>query len=133
MNQIKNFEDLIAWKKARVFTKKIYTITGQGTFSRDFGLVSQIRRASVSIMSNIAEGFERSGLREFHKFLAIAKSSSAEVRSHLYVALDTNYLSKSNFLDLNAQIQEVTRIIGGLKRSVRKKIQEAEKRPPGVS
>ena len=81
------FEDLIAWQKARELTRNIYQVTTQGNFSRDFWLRDQIRRASVSIMSNIAEGFERAGRSEFHQFLVIAKGSCAELRSQLYVSL----------------------------------------------
>ncbi len=88
MSGIHRFEDLIAWQKARVLTKAIYDVTSDGVFAKDFGLRDQIRRASVSIMSNIAEGFERRRTPEFKHFLNIAKASSAEVRSQLYVALD---------------------------------------------
>jgi four helix bundle protein len=86
MSNVQRFEDLIAWQKARELTKQVYSHTENGPFSKDFGLRDQIRRASVSIMSNIAEGFERGGPSEFHQYLVIAKASSAEVRSQLYVA-----------------------------------------------
>ncbi len=86
--EIDKFEDLIAWQKARELTKIIYAVTKQGEFSRDFGLRDQIRRSAVSIMSNVAEGFERGGRSEFHQFLVIAKGSCAELRSQLYTALD---------------------------------------------
>jgi four helix bundle protein len=75
------FEEIAAWQKARELTRQIYTVSHRGIFSKDFGLRDQIRRASVSIMSNIAEGFERSGTGEFTHFLAIAKGSAGEVRS----------------------------------------------------
>jgi len=75
MDRIQRFEDLIAWQKARDLTRKIYEIIRQGDFSRDFDLAGQIRRAAVSVMSNIAEGFEREGQREFRQFLSIAKGS----------------------------------------------------------
>jgi four helix bundle protein len=88
MIRAQRFEDLIAWQKARLLTKSIYEITQQGAFARDFGLSSQIQRAAVSVMSNIAEGFERRSLNEFHHFLLVAKASCAEVRSQLYVAFD---------------------------------------------
>ncbi len=93
MATFKKFEDIKAWQKSRELTNEIYEATAQGDFARDFGLKDQIRRAAVSIMSNIAEGFERSGTGEFVQFLAIAKGSSGEVRSQLYVALDQQYLS----------------------------------------
>ncbi len=88
----KNFEELEIWKLARSLTGRIYQLTGTGKFTRDYGLCSQIQRASVSVMSNIAEGFERGGNREFSQFLAIAKGSCGEVRCQLYVALDQGYL-----------------------------------------
>jgi four helix bundle protein len=122
MSKIEKFEDLIAWQKARALTKAIYTITRAADFSRDFGLAVQIQRAAVSAMSNIAEGFERAGLKEFHKFLSMAKSSCAEVRSHLYVALDLNYMPQACFQKIRAQAEEVARIIRGLRTSVQNKI-----------
>ena len=97
MATFKTFEEIDAWKKARELTKRVCAVTGVGTFARDFSLKDQIRRASVSIMSNIAEGFDRGGTGEFVQFLAIAKGSAAEVKSQLYVALDQN-TSTSVFL-----------------------------------
>ena len=119
-NKVEKFEDLIAWQKARILTKEIYLITGKGEFAADFALAGQIRKASVSIMSNIAEGFERGGRGEFHQFLSIAKGSAAEVRSQLYVALDVGYLTKVDFQRLMKKAEEVGRIIGGLRASVDK-------------
>jgi four helix bundle protein len=120
--KVNGFEDLIAWQKARELTKAIYRASSEGTFSRDFGLMNQIQRASVSIMANIAEGFERASLKEFLRFLATAKSSCAEVRSHLYVAYDIHYLTESTFKHLLNRAIEVSRIIGGLRVSLRKKL-----------
>jgi four helix bundle protein len=80
---IERFEDLLAWQKARELTRKIYVITRQGAFAKDFGLTDQIQRAAVSIMSNIAEGHERGGAGEFYHFVSIAKASCAEVHSQL--------------------------------------------------
>jgi four helix bundle protein len=91
---VKYFEDLSVWKLSRELTNRIYKITADGGFSRDFGLRDQIRRASVSIMSNIAEGFERGGNQEFTQFLSIAKGSCGEVRSQLYVAMDQDYIDR---------------------------------------
>ncbi len=88
MAKIKQFEDIESWKKARRLTKEIYDATSAGKFVRDFGLKDQIRRAAVSILSNIAEGFERGGDKEFLQFLAVAKGSCGELRAQLYVALD---------------------------------------------
>jgi len=115
---IERFEDLIAWQKSRLLTQEIYQVTRIGEFSKDFGLRDQIQRAAVSIMSNIAEGFERGGRAEFHQFLAVAKASCAEVRSQLYVALDVGYLDKESFDRLIEKGEEVGRIIGGLRASV---------------
>jgi four helix bundle protein len=117
---VERFEDLVAWQKARDLTRAIYQITQEGAFAREFGLARPIQRAAVSIMSNIAEGFERSGRREFHQFLSTAKSSCAEVRSQLYVAFDIGYLMKSAFQRLLAQAEEVGRVVGGLRASVEK-------------
>jgi four helix bundle protein len=119
-DKIERFEDLIAWQKARVLTKEIYQITRMGEFAKDFGLSGQIQRASVSIMSNIAEGFERGGRGEFHHFLSISKASCAEVRSQLYVALDIGYLEILKFRNIMKKAEEVGRIIGGLRASVDK-------------
>ena len=120
-NPITRFEDLIAWQKARSLTKQVYTVTSQGSFSRDYGLKDQICRAAVSVMSNIAEGFERWRQGEFHQFLSIAKASCAELRSQLYVAFDAEYLDQALFDTLLAQAEEVARIVGGLRASQGKK------------
>ncbi|MDH4027454.1 MAG: four helix bundle protein [Nitrospirota bacterium] len=90
------FEDLEIWKLARVLTKKIYELTNMNEFSRDFGLRDQIRRAAISVMSNIAEGFERGGNQEFYQFLSIAKSSCGEARCQLYIAKDQKYVDEIN-------------------------------------
>ena len=124
MPTIERFEDLVAWQKARTLTTHIYRMTQEGPFARDFGLRDQIRRASVSIMANIAEGFERGNRAEFHQFLSIAKASCAEVRSHLYVASDIGYVSASQFLDLQSEAEEVTRILAGLRKAVAKRRDE---------
>jgi len=118
MNKIERFEDLIAWQKARVLTRAIYEVTRQGAFAKDFGLAGQIQRAAVSIMSNVAEGFERGGRGEFHQFLSTAKASCAELRSQLYVALDVGYLDQRKFDELLRQAEEVARIIDGLRASI---------------
>jgi four helix bundle protein len=120
MCKIEKFEDLIAWQKARVLTKRIYEATRHCDFARDYGLKDQIQRAAVSIMSNIAEGFERGGRAEFHQFLSVAKASCAEVRSQLYVALDAEYLNQSAFDQLQTLAEEVSKITGGLRASVQK-------------
>lgn len=120
------FEDLIAWQRARELTRDIYGVTRTGTFARDFGLVDQIRRAAVSVMSNIAEGYERSRSGEFHHFLLIAKGSCGEVRSQLYVAMDVGHLGSEAFEQLNMRTAEVGRIIGGLRAAVGKRRDEGK-------
>jgi four helix bundle protein len=117
-NRVERFEDLVAWQKARALTRAIYETTRQGGFAKDFGLSSQIQRAAVSVMSNIAEGFERGSHGEFHQFLSVAKASCGELRSQLYVALDIGYLDQTRFDTLLADAQEVARIIGGLRAAV---------------
>ena len=126
--RIDQFEDLIAWQKARNLTRAIYQVSQKGSFAKDFGLSGQIQRATVSIMSNIAEGFERGKRSEFHQFLSVAKASCAEVRSQLYVALDVGHLSRENFDRLLSLAQEVARVIGGLRASVEKQRDEQRRK-----
>jgi four helix bundle protein len=121
MSKIEEFEDLIAWQKARELTRAIYEATRRGAFAKDYGLSGQIQRAAVSIMSNIAEGFERGNPGEFHQFLSIAKASCAEVRSQLYVALDVGYLNEQVFQTLMGLAKEAGKIIGGLRVSVERR------------
>jgi four helix bundle protein len=118
--RIDKFEDLIAWQKARELTREVYQISRRGAFAKDFGLSGQIQKAAVSIMSNVAEGFERGGRSEFHQFLSIAKASCAEVRSLLYVALDVKYIAKEEFRKILNKAEEVGRVVGGLRASVEK-------------
>jgi four helix bundle protein len=114
MATFQNFEDIGAWQKSRELTREIYRVSKQGPFSKDFGLRDQIRRASTSIMSNIAEGFERSGTGEFSQFLAISKGSAGEVKSQLYVAIDQEYIDKKTFDRLCTSASEVSKMVGGL-------------------
>ena len=119
--KIEQFEDLIAWQKARELTRAIYEVTRQGAFAKDYGLSGQIQRAAISIMSNIAEGFERGNPREFHQFLSISKSSCAEVRSQLYASLDAGYIDSNVFHELMGLAKETGKIVGGLRASVERK------------
>jgi four helix bundle protein len=119
MPTLHRFEDIDAWKKARLLVQRIYKVSGCGRFEKDFGLRDQIQQAAVSIMSNIAEGFERRSRREFARFLDIAKASAGEVRSPLYVAYDLDYLDESTFDKLKAHCEEVSRLISGLARYLR--------------
>jgi len=97
MPTITRFEDIEAWKTARELTRIIYTLTEQGQFSKDFGLKNQIQRASVSVMSNVAEGFESRTQAQFLDYLGRSKASAGEVRCQLYIALDLKYLAQEQF------------------------------------
>ena len=119
--KIEKFEDFLAWQKARKLTRAIYKATTLERFARDFGLKDQIRRSAVSIMSNIAEGFERGRPSEFHQFLSIAKGSCAELRSQLYVALDVGYITSDHFQQLMTEATETARVLGGLRLSVERR------------
>ena len=116
MPTFKRFEDIQAWQKARELTRDVYNVTKLGGFARDFGLRDQIRRSSVSIMANIAEGFARRSDKDFANFLNIARSSVAEVQSHLYVALDQQYIDQPSFEQIYGKLEEVSRMIFGLVR-----------------
>lgn len=113
------FEDLLVWQKARELTRVIYHVTKSRGFARDFGLRDQIRRAAVSVMSNIAEGFERGGDPEFGHFLSIAKGSCGEVRCQLYVARDQGYVDGVGFDRVFEHASEVSRMLQGLSKRVR--------------
>ena len=110
MAGFKTFEEIIAWQEGRKLVKQIYGLTRSGDLSRDFGLRDQIQRAAVSICSNIAEGFERRGNREFIKYLWIAKGSAAEVASQVYHILDVGYISQEQF----DEVYDAAKRIGSL-------------------
>ena len=114
MAKIEKFEDIESWKAAREVTRLIYSASLNEHFSKDFALCNQMRRASVSILSNIAEGFERGGNKEFLQFLAVAKGSCGEVRAQLYVALDQNYIDEARFAFITGKLIEINRMISGL-------------------
>lgn len=113
MAKIEKFEDIEAWKLAREVTRLIYKISSEGLFAKDFALTNQIRRAAISVMSNIAEGFERNGDKEFLQFLATAKGSCGEVRAQLFVALDQNYINENQFAFISNKLIETSRTISG--------------------
>ncbi len=121
MSEIRTFEDLEAWKTGRELTKTIYTLTQRNLFSRDFGLTDQIRRAAVSVMTNVAEGFERGSNKDFVRFLFIARGSSGEVRSLLYVALDQDYITEKDFNATHKLCIQSSKIIWGLIKNLRSK------------
>ncbi len=104
----------MSWQKARELNRLIYKTSRNVAFAKDFGLQGQIRRASISILSNIAEGFERGGDKEFTQFLSIAKGSCGEVRAQLYAALDEKYLTAAEFEDLSQRCVELSRLISGM-------------------
>ncbi|MBO0950377.1 four helix bundle protein [Fibrella forsythiae] len=113
MATIHRFEELNAWKKARELAKAILDVTGQKSFSADYDLVRQIKRASGSVRDNVAEGFGRGGRAEFSQFLGIAKGSACEVKSQLCRALDSGYLSEDSFQSLYTLADETAKIIDG--------------------
>jgi len=120
MGGFKRFEDINAWQKARELTSMIYKTTALGDFARDFGLKDQMRRASVSIMNNIAEGFGRHGDTEFARFLEIAKGSAYEVQSCAYVAFDAGYVNEQEREQLHASADAVAALTSGLVNYLRK-------------
>ena len=126
--RIERFEDIEAWKEARKLVNMIYGISDKQKFSRDFGLKNQIRSASVSVMSNIAEGFDRGTNKEFIQFLIVGRASASEVKSQLYVALDRKYITSDRFHEIYDQISKLISLIDGfvryLKTNLKHKTQE---------
>ena len=115
---ISRFEELIVWQKASVLAQDVYRVTGTGDLRKDFGLRDQMQRAAVSVMSNIAEGFERYNRREFRYFLSIARGSAAEVRSQLHLARNLGYIGGEEFDRLLIGCVEITRMLTSLRRSL---------------
>jgi four helix bundle protein len=113
MGKFNSFEEINSWKKSRIFNKRIYLITENANFKKDFDFVRQIRRASLSISSNIAEGFERNTDKEFIYFLYVAKASAGEVRSQLYLAFDLGYIIKEEFEILLDSVTEISKLLSG--------------------
>ena len=114
MSTIKSFEDLTVWQDAREFTNKIYMLTKKFPKEELYGLTSQIRRATVSIMANIAEGFDRRSDKELTNFLSIARASSSEVQNDLYIAIDLEYISQAEFNQLYQEAKKIAKQINGL-------------------
>jgi four helix bundle protein len=129
----KRFEEIESWKRARKLTNRIYQLSNEGSFARDFTLKDQIRRACISIMSNIAEGYDRSGTKEFVQFLATAKGSAAEVRCQLYIAFDQGYIDEADFTHLCRSTVETQSLIGGLMNYLRRSGYKGNKYRPGPS
>ena len=109
--KVKRFEELIAWQEARKLARLVYGVTNTGRMAKDYGLKDQIQRAAVSVGSNIAEGIERLGNKEFSRFLWIAKGSAGEVVSQLYTAVDIGYLSEEQFESMSDQARRCSYII----------------------
>ena len=124
---VQNFEDLNVWKQARLLTQEVYRLTKTEKFSRDFGLRDQIQRAAISVMSNIAEGFERGGNQEFSQFLYIAKASCGEVRSQLYVAFDQGYVTHDEMEKLRQSFKRLSGMISNLIAYMRQSEMRGEK------
>jgi four helix bundle protein len=114
LSTIKSFEDLTVWQDAREFTNKIYMLTKKFPKEELYGLTSQIRRATVYIMANIAEGFDRRSDKELTNFLSIARASSSEVQNNLYVAIDLEYISQAEFNQLYQETKKIAKQINGL-------------------
>ena len=112
MASIRRFQDIDAWRQARELTQAVYKCFGSGTFARDYALQGQMRRAAISVMSNIAEGFERNGSAEFAQHLAIAKGSAGELEAQLYIALDQGYVSRDDFKPLYRLVNSTKKLIG---------------------
>jgi four helix bundle protein len=113
MGKFNSFEEINSWQKARLFNKRISLITENINFKKDFDFIRQIRRASISITSNVAEGFERNTDKEFIYFLYVAKASAGEVRSQLYLAFDLNYITKQEFEELLESVTEISKLLSG--------------------
>ena len=138
MASIEKFEDILAWQKGRELTQLVYRLSKRGEFAKDFGLKDQIRRAAVSITSNIAEGFERGGNKEFNQFLSTSKGSVGEVRSQLYVAADEHYVCEQEFKDLYERCLAISRLLDGFMTCLQKSSLKGRKyastgeRPPNL-
>ncbi len=122
MSKLNKFENILAWKKARILVSKLYTVSNSGHFRRDFSMKDQTRRCGVSIMGNVAEGFGRRSKKEFADFLNIAHGSAAELQSHLYIALDLGYIEPEIFNELYLECEEISKMILGFQNYLRKNI-----------
>ena len=113
MAKFGSFEEINSWQKARIFNKRLYQITENSNFKKDFDFIRQIRRASISISSNIAEGFERNTDKEFIYFLYVTKASAGEILSQLYLAFDLEYITKEEFETLLESVTEISKLLSG--------------------
>ncbi|MEM6326537.1 MAG: four helix bundle protein [Bacteroidota bacterium] len=119
MATVQCFQDLRAWQLARELNRRVYSLSADGPFGRDFALRDQIRKASISVSSNVAEGFERRSPGDFARFLIIAKASAAEVLSQFYLALDLGYITDDDFADVHEHLDQTLKALGGLIRYLR--------------
>jgi len=117
---VTRFEDLLVWQKAMRLCVAVYRVTRTGHFARDFGLRDQVQRAAVSVLSNIAEGFDRNSRAEFARFVSIARGSAGEVRAQIYLARELGYLSEAESGELLAACAEITRMLIALRKSLEK-------------
>lgn len=129
MALIERFEDIKAWQKARILVREVYKMSGTGAFGHDFALRDQIRSAAVSSMSNIAEGFDCDSQKEFARFLEIARRSTVEVQSLLYVAVDVGYISRDEFTKQYSQAVKTKGLIGGFRHSLLQRLKQSPKKP----
>jgi len=127
--KIVRFEEIEGWKAGRVLCRMVYQMSGHGRFKDDFGLRDQMRRAAISIVSNIAEGFESGSNSEFRRFLRYARRSAAEVKSQAYVALDESYIGKDQFDSLAAQSDKVGMLINGFLRFLSSRARQKPSKP----
>jgi len=125
---VREFEDLVAWQQARSLTSTMFNLTRETPLREHRGICDQLQRASVSIMSNIAEGFERGSAKEYHRHLLYAKASCAEVRSLLYVAYDNGFIDKPSFERSMTDARSVARVVGGLRASISRYITNNQSR-----
>ena len=109
-----NFEEMDVWKTSRLFVREIYNISSNTKFNKDFALKNQIRAASVSVLSNISEGYERKSVKEFVQFISISKGSVGEVRAQLYIALDLGYINNDEFINLSDKAKYISKSLSGL-------------------
>ncbi len=117
---VRRFEDIQAWQEARILTKQVYVMTREGALSKDFGLRDQLQRASVSVMANIAEGFDCDSHAEFARFLGFARRSAVEIQSQLYAALDAGYITPEIFKTTYEQANKTKAMVSAFKSSLQR-------------
>jgi four helix bundle protein len=122
MPQVKRFEDLRAWTESRVLATRVFQACRGATLRREFALGDQLRRSALSVVSNIAEGFDRFRPSEFARFLVYAKGSCAELRAQLYVARDIDAINENEFAQLKSEAEEVARLVGKLRTAVASRV-----------